>query len=228
MSANFCSDVSRDLVINDSGGNSILYKGERFNSVSHLLGTLAAVLGSAALIWPAVQNADVWKILGFSIYSVSLLLLYTFSTLYHSSRGAKKALYRQLDHLAIYLLIAGTYTPFLVVTLRDVGGWWMLSVIWSLAVVGMILEVIPKAGRRVWSIGVYLLMGWLAVFLIKPLSAALPEGGFSLLLAGGIAYTMGVVFYVFDKKITHFHGIWHLFVLAGSVCHFFTIYYYVA
>jgi hemolysin III len=224
----FCSDVSRELVINDSGGNSILYKGERFNSVSHFAGALAAALGSAALIWPAVQDAEVWKILGFSIYSISLLSLYTFSTLYHSTQGASKALYRQLDHLAIYLLIAGTYTPFLVVTLLEAGGWWMFAVIWSLAAVGMILEVIPKAGRRAWSIAVYLLMGWLAVFLIKPLSAALPEGGFSLLLAGGIAYTVGIIFYVFDKKITHFHGIWHLFVLAGSVCHFFTIYYYVA
>jgi hemolysin III len=228
MSAKFFFAACRDLIINDSGGNSILYKGERFNSASHLLGALAALLGSAALIWPAMQNAEVWKILGFSVYSVSLLSLYTFSTLYHSSQGASKALYRQLDHLAIYLLIAGTYTPFLVVTLREAGGWWMFTVIWCLAAVGMILEVMPKAGRRAWSIGVYLLMGWLAVFLIKPLNAVLPEGGFSLLLAGGIAYTLGIIFYVFDKKITHFHGIWHLFVLAGSACHFFTIYYYVA
>jgi hemolysin III len=205
-----------------------VYKGERFNSVSHLVGVLAAVLGSVVLIWPAVQSGEGWKILGFSVYSVSLLSLYLFSTLYHSTKGPNKALYRQLDHLAIYLLIAGTYTPFLVVTLRDSGGWWMFALIWSLAAIGMILESIPKAGRRAWSIGVYLLMGWLAVFLVKPLSAALPEGGFTLLLAGGIAYTAGIIFYVLDKKVTHFHGIWHLFVLAGSVCHFFTIYYYVA
>ncbi|WP_295875525.1 hemolysin III family protein [uncultured Zhongshania sp.] len=205
-----------------------MYKGERFNGVSHLLGVCAALIGSVALIVPAVQSGDVWKILGFSVYCSSLFALYLFSTLYHSTRGPHKALYRQLDHLAIYLLIAGTYTPFLVVTLRDAGGWWMFALIWSLAAVGMILELIPKAGRRAWSIAVYLLMGWLAIFLIKPLGSALPAGGFNLLLAGGVAYTAGIVFYVFDKKVTHFHGVWHLFVLAGSVCHFFTIYYYVA
>jgi hemolysin III len=205
-----------------------VYKGERFNGISHLVGVLAGVVGSVALIWPAVQNHEGWKVLGFSVYSASLLALYVFSTLYHSTKGPNKALYRQLDHLAIYLLIAGTYTPFLVVTLRDAGGWWMFALIWSLAALGMILEMIPKAGRRAWSIAVYLLMGWLAIFLIKPLSAALPDGGFTLLLMGGIAYTSGIVFYVFDKKISHFHGIWHLFVLAGSACHFFSIYIYVA
>lgn len=205
-----------------------MYKGERFNSFSHLAGVLAAVIGSAALIWPVLQSGEGWKLLGFSVYSVSLLALYVFSTLYHSTTGPHKALYRQLDHLAIYLLIAGTYTPFLVVTLRESGGWWMFAIIWSLAAIGMALEMVPKAGRRAWSIGVYLLMGWLALFLIKPLSAALPEGGFTLLLMGGVTYTAGIIFYVFDKKVIHFHGIWHLFVLAGSVCHFFTIYYYVA
>ena len=205
-----------------------MYKGERFNSFSHLAGVLAAVVGSVALVWPVLQSGEGWKLLGFSVYCVSLLALYVFSTLYHSTKGPHKALYRQLDHLAIYLLIAGTYTPFLVVTLRENGGWWMFVTIWSLAAIGMVLEMVPKAGRRAWAIAVYLLMGWLAIFLIKPLSAALPEGGFSLLLAGGLAYTAGIIFYVFDKKIPHFHGIWHLFVLAGSVCHFFTIYYYVA
>ncbi|CAA0092692.1 Uncharacterised protein [Zhongshania aliphaticivorans] len=204
-----------------------MYKGERFNSVSHLLGVLAAVVGGVTLLWPAIQLGDSWELLGLGIYSFSLVALYLFSTLYHSSKGEKKALYRQLDHLAIYLLIAGTYSPFLVITLRESGGWWMFALIWSLAAIGMVLELIPKAGRRAWSIGVYLLMGWLALFLIKPLSAALPNGGFSLLLTGGLAYTAGIIFYVFDKKVVHFHGIWHLFVLAGSACHFFTIYYYV-
>lgn len=204
-----------------------MYKGERFNSVSHLLGVLAAVVGGVTLLWPAIQLGDSWELLGLGIYSFSLVALYLFSTLYHSSKGEKKALYRQLDHLAIYLLIAGTYSPFLVITLRESGGWWMFALIWSLAAIGMVLELIPKAGRRAWSIGVYLLMGWLALFLIKPLSAALPNGGFSLLLAGGLAYTAGIIFYVFDKKVVHFHGIWHLFVLAGSACHFFTIYFYV-
>jgi len=210
------------------GGIHIVYKGERFNSYSHLLGSAAAIVGTLVLLWPAIQADERWKILAFSVYGVSLIALYGFSTLYHSTCGPRKALFRQLDHLAIYMLIAGTYTPFLIVTLRETGGWWMFALIWSLAAVGMILEGIPKASRRLWSIAVYLLMGWLALFLIKPLAAVLPAAGFNLLLAGGIAYTAGIVFYVFDKKVVHFHGIWHLFVLAGSVCHYGSIYYYVA
>ena len=205
-----------------------MYQGERFNSYSHLAGVLAALLGSLMLLWPAILAGAGWKVLAFSIYGVSLLALYGFSTLYHSSRGPRKALFRQLDHLAIYLLIAGTYTPFLLVSLRESIGWWVFGVIWSLAAVGMILESVPKASRRFWSIAVYLLMGWLAVFLMEPLGAVLAPAGFNLLLAGGVAYTGGIVFYVLDKRVAHFHGVWHLFVLAGSVCHFCSIYYYVA
>jgi hemolysin III len=108
------------------------------------------------------------------------------------------------------------------------GGWWILALIWSLAAITMILELVPKVSRCMWAITVYLLMGWLAVLLIEPLNTALPEGGFELLLAGGVAYTAGIVFYVLHKKVSHFHGIWHLFVLTGSVCHFLTIYDYVA
>jgi hemolysin III len=192
------------------------------------MGVVAAVIGSGLLVWPAIQQGDGWRVFGFSLYCASLIALYSFSTLYHSTRGPRKALYRQLDHFAIYLLIAGTYTPFLLVTLREAGGWWIFALIWSLAALGVILELVPKVSRRMWAIAVYLLMGWLAVFLVKPLNAALPEGGFELLLAGGVAYTAGIVFYVLDKKVSHFHGIWHLFVLTGSVCHFLTIYYYVA
>lgn len=209
-------------------GVFIVYQGERFNSYTHLAGVVAALVGSVLLVWPAIAAGAGWKVLAFVIYSVSLLALYSFSSLYHSCRGPRKALFRQLDHLAIYLLIAGTYTPFLLVSLRESGGWWMFALIWSLAALGMILESVPKESRRFWSIAVYLLMGWLAMFLIKPLGAVLAPAGFNLLLAGGLAYTGGIVFYVLDKKVAHFHGIWHLFVLAGSVCHFCSIYYYVA
>jgi len=205
-----------------------VYQGERFNSFTHLAGVVAALIGSLLLLWPAVVAGDGWAVLAYAIYGISLLALYGFSTLYHSCRGPRKALFRQLDHLAIYLLIAGTYTPFLLVSLRESVGWWMFGVIWSLAALGMILECVPKASRRFWSIAVYLLMGWLALILIKPLGAVLAPAGFNLLLAGGLAYTGGIVFYVLDKKIVHFHGIWHLFVLAGSVLHFCSIYYYVA
>lgn len=205
-----------------------MHKGERLNSTTHLLGAIAAIVGGAALVLPALAEGDAWKAVSFAVYSASLFLLYLFSTLYHSTRGPRKALFRQLDHLAIYLLIAGTYTPFLLVSLRGSLGWWMFGTIWSLAVVGMIVESFPKSRRRLWAIIIYLLMGWLSLVLIKPLIAALPEGGFTLLLSGGLAYTFGIVFYVLDKKVRHFHGIWHLMVLAGSVCHFFAMYLYVA
>ena len=205
-----------------------MYKGERFNSISHLLGALAALLGGLLLVIPAAQQGESWKVVSFSVYSLSLFTLYTTSTLYHSSRGEHKALFRQLDHLAIYLLIAGTYTPFLLVTLRGAQGWWMFGTIWSLALIGMVIECFPSRYRRLWAIAIYLLMGWLSMVLVKPLIAALPDGGFTLMLAGGIAYTLGIGFYVFDKKVRHFHGIWHLFVLAGSVLHFLSIFLYVA
>lgn len=205
-----------------------MHKGERLNSVTHLLGTLGALVGGLVLVVPALMEGDIWKTVSFAVYSLSLLLLYLFSTLYHSSRGPRKALFRQLDHLAIYLLIAGTYTPFLLVTLRGAAGWWMFGTIWGLALVGMVVESFPKSRRRLWAIIIYLLMGWLSLVLIKPLIAALPQGGFTLLLSGGLAYTFGIVFYVLDKKVRHFHGIWHLMVLLGSGCHFFTVYLYVA
>ena len=205
-----------------------MYHGERFNGFSHLAGVVAALLGTGLLLWSAIPQGANLKLLSFAVYGFSLFALYLFSTLYHSSRGPWKARFRHLDHLAIYLLIAGTYTPFLLVTLRDGDGLWMSALIWGLAVFGMVLEVIPKGRRRLWSIVVYLLMGWLSLLVIRPLSAALPTPAISLLVAGGVAYSAGIVFYVFDKKVTHFHGIWHLFVLAGSVCHFLSIYLYVA
>lgn len=205
-----------------------MYHGERLNSYTHLVGALAAVVGTIALVWPTVINGQLWEAIAYTTYGLSLIALYSFSTLYHSTKGRRKALYRQLDHLAIYMLIAGSYTPLLLITLRDGNGWTMFAVIWSLAVIGMVLECLPIANRRRWSIPIYLLMGWLSMVVAKPLMAALPEGGFHLLLAGGLAYTLGIVFYVFDKKIQHFHGVWHVFVLAGSACHFFCIYLFVA
>lgn len=206
-----------------------MHPGERFNSFTHLAGVVAAIVGAPLLVWPALLAGHGWKIAGLSIYAFCLIALYLFSTLYHSTRGQHKALFRHLDHLAIYLLIAGTYTPFLLVTLRGGNGWWMFGVIWLLAVVGMVLESVSSSQRRrLWSIPIYLLMGWLSLLLIKPLFAALPAAGFNLLLLGGVAYTSGIIFYALDKKISYFHGIWHLFVLAGSVCHYLTIYYYVA
>lgn len=205
-----------------------MYYGERFNSISHLVGAVAALAGLVVVVVIAAEQGDPWKIVSFSIYGATLLLLYTISTLYHSLRGRAKQIFRKLDHLSIYLLIAGTYTPFTLVTLRGVWGWSLFGVIWGLAIIGMALEALPQKGNRVLSVVVYVLMGWLVVVALKPLLAALPFAGFIWLLLGGIFYTGGIVFYLFDEKVRHFHGIWHLFVLAGSVSHYLTILLYVA
>ncbi len=205
-----------------------MYYGERFNSISHLVGAVAALAGLVVVVVVAAQQGDPWKIVSFSVYGATLFFLYTVSTLYHSLRGRAKRIFRKLDHYSIYFLIAGTYTPFTLVTLRGAWGWTIVGVIWGLVVVGIAVESLPQSGNRLLSLGVYILMGWLVVLALEPLLQALPWAGFVWLLLGGIFYTGGVAFYLFDEKIRHFHGIWHLFVLAGSVSHYVTILFYVA
>ncbi|MDG4551358.1 MAG: hemolysin III family protein [Candidatus Contendobacter sp.] len=205
-----------------------MYPGERFNSISHLIGAVAALAGLVIVVVVAARQGDPWKIVSFSIYGATLFFLYTVSTLYHSLRGRAKRIFRKLDHYSIYFLIAGTYTPFTLVTLRGAWGWTIFGVIWGLVVVGIVVEALPQTRNRILSLGVYILMGWLVLLALKPLLAALPWAGFVWLLVGGLFYTGGVVFYLFDEKIRHFHGIWHLFVLAGSVSHYVTILFYVA
>ena len=204
-----------------------MYHGERLNSITHLVGALAALVGLIVLVVFSSLDGDPWKIVSFSIYGASLVLLYTASTLYHSVQGELKKVFKKIDHLSIYLLIAGTYTPFTLVTLSGAWGWTLFGVIWGLAVVGIAQELLLKAKRRILSMTIYLAMGWLVVIATGPLLDALAMTGFYWLLAGGLCYSGGVVFYVFDKKVPHFHGIWHLFVLAGSLCHFVTIFFYV-
>jgi hemolysin III len=205
-----------------------VYKGERFNSVSHLLGLVAAFAGTVCLIVNAAQQGDPWKIVSFSIYGASLILLYLFSTLYHSLRHTPKAIFRRLDHLAIYLLIAGTYTPFTLVTLKGAWGWSMFGLVWGLAGLGIVLEMSIPKGRSVVSMVIYVVMGWLIVIALDPLLRSLPTAGFFWLLLGGLFYTSGLCFYVLDKKVSHFHGIWHLFVISGGISHYITIYVYIA
>jgi len=205
-----------------------MYKGERFNSISHLIGAVAALVGLVILVVLAASQGDLWKIISFSIYGVTLLFLYITSTLYHSLHGKAKNIFRKLDYHAIYLLIAGTYTPFTLVTLRGVWGWSIFGIIWGLAVLGIVLESLPQKGQRVLPVIIYLIMGWLILIALNPLLRALPLAGFVWLLLGGIFYTVGIVFYVLDQRVRHFHGIWHLFVLAGSIAHYFTVLFYVA
>jgi hemolysin III len=193
---------------------------ERFNSISHLVGAVLALAGGAVLVTLAATTGDARAIVSDSIYAVTLFLLYLISTLYHSLSGRPKRVFRVLDHQAIYLLIAGTYTPFTLVGLKGTLGWWMFGAIWGLAVLGIVLDALPHRGRRVIPMVIYLLMGWLCVFALKPVLAALPPDGFRWLLVGGIFYTAGILFYVLDHWYPACHGIWHLFVLAGSMSHY--------
>ena len=205
-----------------------MYYGERLNAGTHLMGTVLAAAGIAVLVALAARSGDPWKIVSFSIYGAMLLALYALSTLYHSTRGRVKAVFRKLDHCSIYLLIAGTYTPFTLVTLRGAWGWSLFGVIWGLAALGIAQEAWLAKGARIFSLVIYLLMGWLAVIAVKPLVAALTSAGFAWLAAGGLLYTAGIIFYALDEKLRHGHGVWHLFVLAGSASHYFAILLYVA
>ncbi len=200
-----------------------MYRGERVNSISHLIGSGLAVIGLIVLIVRAAPQHDIWKILGSIIYGVTLVTLYFFSTLYHSTRGKAKALFRVFDHASIYLLIAGTYTPFTLVTLRGIAGWRLFAIVWGLACVGILQEVLFKKRHHILSVSIYLIMGWLAVADLRPLASAVPSVGMLLLFSGGLFYTIGVVFYALGKKFSWGHEIFHFFVLAGSLCHYFAI-----
>jgi len=212
------------------GKGICVYKGEKFNSISHVVGAALALAGLAVLVVLASLKGDPWKIVSFSVYGTTLVLLYTCSALYHSFKGKAKEVFRKLDHCMIYLLIAGTYTPITLVTLREEypgWGWSMFGVVWALAVFGIVWDSLPTKRARILPVVIYLLMGWLIVIALKPMSHELPAGGFAWLIAGGLAYTLGVIFYAMDTRIRHFHGVWHLFVLAGSVSHYLAVLLYV-
>ena len=205
-----------------------MYHGERFNGYSHLAGTLLAIAAATALIVYGARFGDVWKVVSFSIYGATLILLFASSTLYHSTKGRTKGVFRKFDHSAIYLLIAGTYTPFTLVTLRGAWGWSLFGVVWGLAIAGIVQELTLAKGARWISLAIYIVMGWVAVIGVVPMLEALTWTGFTWVLVGGVVYTAGTVFYIFDDKYRHWHGIWHLFVLAGAAIHYAAIFLYVA
>ncbi len=193
------------------------------NSITHGVGALLAVVGMTVLVVFAALTGDPVRIAASIIYGVSMVLEYTASTLYHAlPQPRAKHVFKILDHSGIYLLIAGSYTPFLLVTLAGAGGWWMAAGIWTLALIGIVVEGFWAYRPKWLSASVYLLMGWLAIFAIKPMVANLPPAGVWLLVAGGVAYTIGVPFYVF-KRVPYLHMVWHLWVLLGSALHFFAI-----
>ena len=201
--------------------------GEKFNSYTHLAGAVGSFFGGIILLYVAILEGDPWKIASYAVFGAALITLYTCSTLYHSFRGRWKLIFQKLDHIAIYILIAGTYTPFTLVTLRGQIGWTMFALIWSLAATGILIDIIQKKEKRILQLCIYLIMGWLAIFAIEPLVNEISTNGLFWLLTGGIFYTTGVIFYVLSDKYRYAHGIWHLFVLAGSISHFITVLHFV-
>lgn len=204
-----------------------MYYGEKFNSITHLVGAILALAGAIVLVVAAARLGDPWKVVSVSIYGATLLLLYTFSTLYHSMRGRAKLVLRKLDHQSIYLLIAGSYTPFCLVSLRGPWGWTLFGIVWGLALVGGVQELRPRNEARLLSLGIYVLMGWVVLVAILPLLRTLGPTGFAWVAAGGVCYTLGIVFYVLETRYPMAHGVWHLFVLAGSLTQYVAILFYV-
>lgn len=200
---------------------------EIFNAVSHGAGVLFAAAGCALVITFAALKRDPWSIVSCAIYGAALICLYLSSTLYHAASTPKyKAVLRILDHCAIYVLIAGTYTPYVLVTLRGPIGWGIFAFIWAAAIMGVLMDSINMRKFRVFTKICYVAMGWAIIFAIKPLMDSLALGGIVLLISGGLMYTGGIVFFAM-KRIKYMHSIWHLFVLAGSILHFLSVLLYV-
>jgi len=196
---------------------------EMANSVSHGVGLLAALVAVPFLIVTAVRRGDAAVIVGVSVFATTLVLLYLASTLYHAlPRNRAKRVFRILDHGAIYLLVAGTYTPFTLGVLRGAWGWTLLGLVWGLAVTGIVLKSVGGVGHPIMSTGVYLAMGWLVLIAAKTVWLRVPGWGLFWLFCGGIAYTAGVAFFA-AHRVRYSHFVWHLFVLAGSACHFIAV-----
>ena len=196
---------------------------ELANSVTHGVGLILSIAGFATLVSLAVMRGSAWRIVSCAIYGSTLLCLYAASTCYHGTRSRRlKRILKVCDHSAIYLLIAGTYTPFLLVNLRGGWGWSLFAVVWGLAMAGILFKVWFVEHAPVLSTAVYLLMGWLSLVALKPMLIKVPASGLLWLLAGGVLYTAGVVFYAW-KRVPFNHAIWHGFVLAGSTCHYFAV-----
>jgi len=200
---------------------------ELANSITHGTSALLTCAGAAVLITLASLNASAWHIVSFSIFSGALILLFVFSTLYHSFRSHRvKYVFEVLDHSAIFLVIAGTYTPITLVTLHGPLGWWLFGIVWGLALAGIVMKAFFTGRFRLVSTLIYLGMGWMIMMAGKPLVASLPAGGITFLVLGGVFYSLGSLFYL-SKKLPYHHAIWHLFVFAGALCHYFTLLFYV-
>jgi hemolysin III len=199
------------------------------NSISHGIGLVAALVATPFLVLQAVRRGDTGFIVGASVFAATMVLLYLASTLYHALPiGKAKRVFRVIEHSAIFLLIAGTYTPFTLGVLRGAWGWTLLGLVWGLAVAGVALKTLNRMSHPIISTSLYLLMGWLILIAVNPLYARVPASGLLWLVAGGVAYTAGVAFFAADSRLRYSHFIWHLFVMAGTACHYFAVFWYAA
>ena len=199
---------------------------EIWSSLIHGIGIALRLAGLIVLVTLAAQNGNVCVFVATAIFGVSMVVLYTASTLYHAIPNPEiKLKLKKFDHISIYYLIAGTYTPFMLVNMRGSVGWTVFGIIWGLALIGTVLKLCTQgSGTKAWSIGLYLLMGWLVVFASKQLAARLPDIGLTFLVLGGLFYTLGIFFYVWKSR-QYTHAVWHFFVLSGTVMHFFAVLY---
>lgn len=198
---------------------------EIVNSITHGIGAMLSVAALVILVVVAARHGNAWHVVSFSIFGATLVLLYTFSTLYHSFTNIRvKNIFARFDHAAIFALIAGTYTPFLLTTIRGPLGWSFFGVIWAVAIAGIVIRTVYLHRFRRLMVAIYLMMGWMFVFMLNSMIKNLPDVSLIFLLAGGLSYTIGVIFYAW-RKLPFGHGIWHLFVLGGSICHFFAVLY---
>ncbi|CAM3959883.1 hemolysin III family protein [Vreelandella rituensis] len=197
------------------------------NSISHGLGLVAAVVGTPFLVKQAGLHEDIGFVIGTYVFATSMIILYLSSTLYHAlPQGQSKRVFRVIEHSAIYLLIAGTYTPFTLGVLQGTWGWWLLGAVWMLALLGVLQKAFGRGSHPVVSTGLYLAMGWLIVVALGPLVESMSPSGLSWLVAGGLSYTLGVVFFAMDARLRYGHFVWHLFVMLGTLCHYFAILWY--
>lgn len=215
----------RHAIIFKNSNRAQSHSEEIANSISHGLGLVAVIIGTPFLILHAIQQEDAGFLVGTSIFCGTLILLYLASTLYHALPiGKSKRLFKVIEHSAIFLLIAGTYTPFTLGVLRGAWGWTLFGIIWGLAVAGVALKIFEKNAHPIISVMLYLSMGWLIVVAVDPLLARVPIEGLYWLISGGLSYTVGVCFFATDSRLQYGHLIWHLFVLVGSVCHYIAVF----
>ncbi len=221
---NFMAALEKDHTFNNrySMGEEIA------NSITHGLGAALSIAAMSILIFIASQYGDPWRIVSFSVYGATLFILYLASTLYHAFTHEKtKRFFRIMDHSSIFLLIAGTYTPITLIAMRGGWGWTLFFLIWFMAVAGLFFELLFMDKYHYITVGIYIVMGWLAVIAIKPMLTLLPDGMIKWIVLGGLFYTLGIIFYIW-KKMPYHHAVWHVFVLAGSAMHFFGFLFHLA